>query len=190
MEISSQRIKLRLFDDSDLDLFIELSVSTDIMAHVRETMTVEEAKAAFEIRKQPWTIQSGGWLSLTIIECATDQKLGSIGLKIVDSNAKIAEVGFLLRTAAQGRGFASESLKLVCDYAFDSFKLNKIVGFCSAANTASAKLMEKLGFVREGCLRQNTFINNGYVDDYVYGLCLSDKSGLSDKSSQSDNSDK
>ncbi len=176
MEITNQRIKLRPFDDTDLEMFIELSVSTDIMAHVREAMTVDEAKAAFEIRKQPWTIDSEAWLSLTIIEHDTDEKLGSIGLKIVNSDAKIAEVGFLLRTAAQGRGFASESLKLVCDYAFDNLKLNKVVGICSTSNSASAKLMEKLGFVREGCLRQNTFINHGYVDDYVYGLCLSDKS--------------
>ncbi len=94
-------------------------------------------------------------------------------LKILNHEAKIAEVGFILKGNAHGRGIASGALKLLKEYALNELKLNKLVAFCSVHNTASYRLLEKLGFVREGCFMQHTLINNQYVDVYAYGLCKS-----------------
>ncbi|WP_394202469.1 GNAT family N-acetyltransferase [Marinagarivorans algicola] len=60
------------------------------------------------------------------------------------------------------------------NYAHSELKLNKLVATCSVNNIGSYKLLEKIGFNREGCLRQNSIISNQYIDDYVYGLCLGD----------------
>ncbi len=174
MKLTGQRIKLSPFDDSDLDLFVEISMCPQMMAHIRETCTYEDAKAAFYARSQPWTIESDNWLSFGIEEIATGEKLGSIGLKIVNHEAKIAEVGYMIKQSAQGKGYAAEALNLLKDYAYNHLNLNKLIALCSVDNTGSYKLLEKNGFIREGCLKQNTVINNNYVDDYVYGLCKSD----------------
>ncbi|WP_281561341.1 GNAT family protein [Thalassomonas sp. RHCl1] len=111
---------------------------------------------------------------LCINELASGEKLGNIGIKITDHEAKIAETGFMIKPTAQGKGFAGEALGLVKAYVFNQLKLNKLTATCAAANTGSYKLLEKSGFLREGCLRQNTLINNRHVDDYLYGLCRSD----------------
>jgi ribosomal-protein-alanine N-acetyltransferase len=172
VQLTGTRIQLLPFEHSDSDLFIELSMCPKMMEHVYTPLTYDEAKAAFEVKSQRWVATSENWLSLGITELSTSEKLGSIGIKIVNHDAKIGEMGFMLRPSAQGKGFASEALGLLKDYAFAELGLNKLTAICSVNNAGSYKLLEKLGFEREGCLRQNTRINNTLVDDYVYGLCL------------------
>ena len=172
MQLNGKRIQLSPFDHSDKDLFIELSMSTQMMEHVYTPCTYDEAKGAFEAKSQPWSETSDSWFTLGITELATGEKLGSIGIKIVNHEAKIGEVGFMMKPSAQGKGFASEALTLLKEYAFAELELNKLTAICSVNNVGSYKLLEKLGFSREGCLRQNTLINNKLVDDYLYGQCL------------------
>lgn len=170
MQLTGTRIQLSPFDNSDRDLFIELSMSPQTMEHVYTPFTYEEANAAFKAKSLPWTITSDNWFTLGITEIVFGEKLGSIGLKMVDREAKVAEVGFMMKPSAQGKGFASEALSLLKGYAFAELKLNKLTAICSVNNTGSYKLLEKLGFQREACLRQNTLINDKLVDDYVYDL--------------------
>ena len=172
MQLTGKRIQLSPFDDSDKELFIELSMSSQMMEHVYTPFTYDEAKAAFEAKSQPWSEISYSWFTLGITELATGEKLGSIGIKITNHEAKIAEVGFMMKPSAQSKGFASEALALLKEYAFAELKLNKLTAICSVNNVGSYNLLEKLGFSREGCLRQNTLINNELIDDYLYGLCL------------------
>ncbi|MBA6293781.1 GNAT family N-acetyltransferase [Colwellia sp. MB3u-70] len=173
MQISGSKIKLRLLDRSDWELFKLLNTCPQIMEHVYEPFSIEETEERFKCRIQPWNDKSDQWLSLTIEEIDSGEKLGSIGLKITDHKAKIAEVGYLLKTEAHGKGFATEALTLIKSYAFTTLNLNKLVGRCSSNNIGSYKVLEKVGFSREGCLKQNSIINNKYSDDYVYGLCFS-----------------
>ena len=173
MNLTGQRIQLSPFDESDLDLFIEISMSPKMMEHVYDPCSFEEANEAFIAKSQPWSMESDGWLSFGITEVATGEKLGNVGLKITNHEAKIAEVGFMIKASAQGKGFASEALSLVKNYAVSELNLNKLVATCSTSNVGSFKLLEKHGFIREGCLKQNVIINGKYVDDYIYGLCKS-----------------
>ncbi|WDE07395.1 GNAT family N-acetyltransferase [Thalassomonas viridans] len=174
MELTSDRISLTPFDQSDFALFVELSMSPVVMEHVYTPFTLEEATAAFEEKTKPWTINSHAWLCFGIKEKTSGEKLGNIGIKITDHKAKIAETGFMIKPGAQGKGFAGEALKLIKDYVFNALALNKLTATCAVANTGSYRLLEKTGFTREARLRQNTVINNRYVDDYVYGLCRHD----------------
>jgi len=169
--LTGQRIELSPFNQSDRELFIEISMSPIMMEHVYEPCSFEEANEAFIAKSQPWTMESDVWLSLGISETSTGEKLGSIGLKITNSEAKIAEIGFMIKPSAQGKGFAGEALSLVKNYALTELNLNKLVATCSVNNAGSFKLLEKHGFIREGCLKQNVIIKGKYVDDYIYGLC-------------------
>ena len=173
MYLAGPRIKLSVFDESDLELFVEISMSPEMMEHVYVPCSFEEANEAFIEKSQPWSKDSDGWLSFGISEELTGEKLGNIGLKITDHEANIAEVGFMIKPSAQGKGFAGEALSLLKNYAFLELGLNKLVATCSVNNSGSYKLLEKHGFIREGCLKQNVIINCKYVDDYIYGLCKS-----------------
>ena len=173
MELLGPRIKLLPLNDSDFELFVEIRMNSEMMTHVYEPLTKEEAIEAFQAQSKPWRIDSDDWLAFGITDSSTGEKLGSIGLKIVNHKAKIAEVGFMVKQSAQGKGIAGESLSLIKEYAFKTLDLNKLVALCSINNPGSYKLLEKSSFVREGCLQQNTLVNKQYIDDYTYGLCRS-----------------
>lgn len=173
MEILGIKIKLEQFTELDWPVFKDLYTNPKVMKHVYDTFDENIAREIFESRLVPWDENGHGWLSFSINDLSTKTKLGVIGLKITNHSAKIAEVGFMLLAKAQGKGIGSESLGLLIEFAFKELELNKLTAMCSTQNHGSYKLLEKLGFIREGCLNQNTFTNNQYVDDYIYGLCRS-----------------
>jgi RimJ/RimL family protein N-acetyltransferase len=173
MQLKDEEIILSPFVSSDFELFFTVTNCPNTMKHVAKPFSYDEAKSAFEVRLQPWDLESDGWLSLCISDKRNGDKLGTIALKVINHEAKIAEIGFLLKSDAQGKGIGFRALKLITEYAFNELKLNKLVAFCSIKNEGSYKLLEKHNFMREGCLQQNTFVDNQYIDDYVYGLCYS-----------------
>ena len=64
MQLSDERIKLSPLGKSDFEFFLEILTCQKIMKHVSKTLTHDEAKAAFEIRSQPWNVKSDGWCTL------------------------------------------------------------------------------------------------------------------------------
>ena len=174
MQISGSKIRLRVLDKSDWELFRILNTCPKIMEHVYEPFSLEETKKRFQERIQPWNDQSDQWLGFAIDQIESGKAIGSIGLKITNHQAKIAEVGYLLKMEAHGKGFASEALSLIKQYAFATLHFNKLAASCSSKNIGSYKVLEKVGFLREGCLKQNSILKGKYIDDYIYGLCSSD----------------
>ncbi len=143
------------------------------MAHICDPLSIEAAKDLFDQRTTAWHKKSNRWLCLAIDNISSNEKLGYIGLKITDQQTKTAEIGFMLKNEARGRGYATEALCITKDYAFSSLHLNKLIATCSSNNHPSYKLLEKAGFVREAKLEQNSIINNKHIDDYLYGLLAS-----------------
>ncbi|KZM38659.1 acetyltransferase [Marinomonas sp. SBI22] len=170
MQFSDERIKLLPFQNSDFECFLEIITCPQMMKHVYDPLTYYEAKSSFEKRLPPWELDSDKWRSFSISEIISGEKLGFISLRVVNHETKIAEVGFMIKASAQGKGIGSKALKLIKQYAFDILMLNKLVAYCSVDNAGSFGLLEKEGFIRENRLKQNTLINNQYRDDYAYGL--------------------
>jgi len=155
---------------SDKTLFIALCTNQTIMQYVYTPLTVTQASKLFAERLVPWHHKSSGWLSYTLVETVTEKKVGTIGLKIIDHQAAVAEVGFMMLSDAQGKGYASQALGLLCKQAFSVLNLHKLVAVCAAENSASVALLQKQGFQLEERLKNNTEINGVFVDDLRYGL--------------------
>lgn len=87
---------------------------------------------------------------------------------------RIMEVGYLIDKSHQGKGFAYEAVRAALDFGFDKLNLHRIEAQLHPENAASRSLLEKLGFQREGLMRQNYCIDGRYSDTLVYGLLASD----------------
>lgn len=170
IQIIGKRITLNPLAEQDWPLILELSTNPRLMKHVYDPMSEQDARAHFDTRIKPWNKQSDNWLSLSISHNLSQEKLGSIGLKIINIDSGIAETGFMLTLSAQGQGYASEALSLIKSFAWHTLSLNKLTATCSVHNSASYRLLEKAGFTREAKLEHNTLIQGQYVDDYLYGL--------------------
>jgi ribosomal-protein-alanine N-acetyltransferase len=95
---------------------------------------------------------------------------GGIGIRIgSDVHRHVAELGYWLGRAFWGHGIMSETVAAFTDYCFKTFSLNRIHAELYANNPASARVLEKTGFVYEGRLRNNVVKDGQILDSLVYG---------------------
>ena len=84
-----------------------------------------------------------------------------------DVYCKDGEIGYLLLTDFWSKGIATEAVCQICAEAFSELDIIRITGLVYAANIASARVLEKNGFAREGLQR-----NAVYKDGKIYDLCI------------------
>lgn len=97
---------------------------------------------------------------------------GIIGLLSIDGKNSKAEYYIAMgETSLKGKGVSTEASKLILDYGFKELGLNRIYLFTETENVPAQKLFEKVGFVKEGCIREDIISHGKYVDRYVYGIC-------------------
>ena len=88
-----------------------------------------------------------------------------------DGDLPQPEIGFgLPDRSAQGKGYAREAVKLLVDYLFAGYPAERITAFTDEDNLPSQRLMEAVGFGREGTLRRSMFRDGQWHDIAVYGL--------------------
>lgn len=104
------------------------------------------------------------------------QLIGSLGYyKWVRPSGHMAEMGYDLQREHWGKGIMSEAMRAVVDFGFERMGLTRIEAFVFLFNTRSWRMLEGLGFRREGILRSRGVTNEGVVsDDVLYSLLRSD----------------
>ncbi len=170
LELYTDRLKIRTIKLEDWSLYLSILQDPQLNQFVRDSESLEAIKDKFAARLKPWLFESCEWLTLTIEELATGQPIGFTGLYAKDLVLAQAEVGYMLSQSAQGKGYATESLQAVIDWACLAFQVHKFIGVCAQENKRSQRVLVKCGFQLEGCLRHNYKLNDQWVDDCYYGL--------------------
>ena len=100
-----------------------------------------------------------------IVDKKTDKPIGSAGLYVINWVSRSAEYRIVIGEKEYwGKGYGTETAKLLVRYGFDKLNLNRIWLGVNADNPAGIKSYEKAGFVREGVLRQEIYRNSRYYD--------------------------
>lgn len=100
--------------------------------------------------------------------------VGVIGLHGIDWANRKTSIGYWVAQAHQGQGLVTRGCRALLAYLFGELGLNRVEIGCAPGNTKSAAIPERLGFVREGLLRQPEWLYDHYVDHVVYGLLASE----------------
>lgn len=97
--------------------------------------------------------------------------VGIIGLLSIDSVNRKAEFYITLgEVSYKGKGIAEKASKLLINYAFEELGLNKLYLYTEEQNLRAQKLFEKIGFLKEGLLRQDLFIKNEYKNRFSMSI--------------------
>jgi RimJ/RimL family protein N-acetyltransferase len=119
--------------------------------------------------------EPGEWYQLAIAEREDpDRLIGDCGMRPHADEPEVVDVGFTLHPAVQGRGYATEAVGELLRYLFEDRGKHKVCADCDTRNDASWRLMERLGFEREGTLRHSFRDGGAWADEYLYGLLESD----------------
>ena len=96
---------------------------------------------------------------------------------VVRGALRSGNVGYWMDRSVAGRGVASLAVALVCDHAFGPVGLHRVQADIRPENGPSQRLVERLGFRREGLLRRYLDIDGDWRDHYTYALLAEDLPG-------------
>lgn len=109
------------------------------------------------------------------ITAADDVALGWVIL--IDGKPDVKEIGYILHRNHWSRGVAAEAVSRVIDYGFGDLNLRRIFADTDPENPGSIRLLERLGFQREGRLRSEWETHIGVRDSLIYGLLRDEWTG-------------
>jgi [ribosomal protein S5]-alanine N-acetyltransferase len=143
--IETQRLLIRKFTPADADdLFAYLSLPETYIYEPGEPVTLEQARELAAVRAQ-------GDHFFAVVLKAENKLIGHLYFEKTDPPEFMTwELGYIFNPIYQHRGYASEASSAFVDYAFSHYHAHRIMARCDPRNTASWKLLEKVGFVREG----------------------------------------
>ena len=168
--LRTARLRLRPFADSDADALFALHSNTDVLRYWDSPPWSEPARAQqfLERCRQLATMGTGARLA---IESLRDHAfLGWCSLTAWSPDHRSASLGYCLGDTAWGHGYMTEASAALLQWAFATLDLNRVQAETDTRNAASVRVLEKLGFVREGTLREDCVVNGEVSDSFVYGL--------------------
>ena len=168
--LESERLILRRFTDSDLAQFLAYRNDPEVARYQAwESCTESEAAAMIEELKALQPGAPGEWFQFAIELKETGDLVGDCALN-VEQDGRQAEIGYTLAREHQGKGYASEAVSRLLDYAFGDLGLHRVVAITDRENKPSFALLERLGMRQEGRFVQNAWFKGRWVSEYLYAV--------------------
>ncbi len=110
-----------------------------------------------------------------ICDVGSGDHVGNIKLGPVNTHHQFGDIGLIIgERSAWGRGFATEAISLVCDFAFKQLRLHKVTASMYEENVGSTRAFEKAGFTIEGIRTSQYLLNDHYTGLVMMGRKASD----------------
>ncbi len=172
--LRTARLRLRPFTSADADALFALHSSAYVLRYWDAPPWSDHARAERFIAACVRMAEEGSGARLAIDSGSDEAFIGWCSLTGWNPDYRSASMGYCLGEAAWGHGYATEAAHAVLRWAFDTLDLNRVQAETDTRNAASARVLEKLGFVREGTLREDCIVNGDVSDSWVYGLLRRD----------------
>jgi [ribosomal protein S5]-alanine N-acetyltransferase len=177
VELLTPRLRLRWMREDDAEAHFALFSNPDVMRYLGRPALTERAQSVEAIGKALADYASGQALRLAIElrdNGGTEGALiGDAGLWALDDANRRCNVGYSLAPAHWGRGYAVEALETLLGHGFDVLGLNRVEADIDPHNTGSRRVLEKLGFRKEGHMPERWIVDGVTADTEFYGLLRS-----------------
>jgi RimJ/RimL family protein N-acetyltransferase len=114
--------------------------------------------------------EAGENINYAITLQSNEELIGAIGFVIINRKFDQAELGYWIGRPYWNNGYCTEAGQGILEYGFEDLNLNRIHAFHFKRNPASGKVMQKLGMIQEGLLRQHVKKWDIYEDIVIYGI--------------------
>jgi|SRR4051812_23383983 ribosomal-protein-alanine N-acetyltransferase len=172
--LRTDRLLLRPVTSADADALFAMHSSAHVLRYWDAPPWSERARAERFIAACRHMADEGSGARLAIDRVSDGAFVGWCSLTRWNPDYRSASITYCLDDAAWGNGYATEAARALLQWAFDTLDLNRVQAEADTRNTASARVLEKLGFVREGTLREDCIVNGEVSDSWVFGLIRRD----------------
>jgi RimJ/RimL family protein N-acetyltransferase len=164
--LEGKNVNLRIMEKEDLPLFVEWANKPEVFGEYNPLHQMSKAEAEKMLEKS-------SDITPFIIEKRDGSKIGFIvhfHVLHMGTGTKQLEIGYTLVPSERGKGYGTEALRIMVDYLFLSREIVRIQAQTDQRNVASQKILEGVGFKKEGTLRRNFFMRGEWTDDYIYSI--------------------
>lgn len=170
-QLESQRLILREMTSGDLDFYFRHFNDSKIVEGTcfLGPKTLDAAKKELErYCINPFKENKG--IRWGVVLKDVEVLIGTLGFYDWDKEVRKMEIGYDLEPKYWGLGIMTEALNAVVHFCFKTMRLNRIQAIIPVGNHHSMNLVRRLGFKKEGILRQNSFFKGTYQDDLCFSL--------------------
>lgn len=172
IELSTARLILREIQPSDLAAFHRFESDPSVVRWLlHEPRTEEQSRAYVEraIAEASESPRVTYELALTRRE-ASEELLGRVALYLSKPELGEAAIWYVLHPSAQGHGFATEAMRAMVRFGFETLKLHRIWADIDPRNEASRRVVAKLGFRQEAHHLEDQFIKGEWCDTEIHAM--------------------
>lgn len=170
MEIETSRLIIRKVEMSDVLFILEAMECPEIhQMHNNGFSSIEKVQSYIEVLLKEYSFEK--YKTLAIAEKNSNKLIGLITVDIIEVFSR-GEFSYWINKKYRNIGYATEVIKAMTTYCFNSGNLNRIEAITT--NPASEKVLEKSGMIYEGTLRQYLKINGVYWDMKMYSILYGD----------------
>ncbi|MGL4177978.1 MAG: GNAT family N-acetyltransferase [Dermatophilaceae bacterium] len=175
--LETRRLRLRPFTRADREDLFSLHANARVMRYW-DSVPWHDSTRADQFLARCTALEEQGSGARVAIERRDDGAfIGWCGLQRWDPDNRTANLGYVLTEETWGHGFATEAAAALLTWAFETLGLNRVEAQADTRNNASARVLEKLGFVLEGTLREHVIVDGEVSDDWTFSLLRSEWSG-------------
>jgi RimJ/RimL family protein N-acetyltransferase len=169
--LETERLLVRAFEEGDLDAMYAMQSDPNVARWLyNEPRTLQETRELLGRKIAGALRVEDDWLSAAVVERETGDVVGDIALHWVSAEHKTGEIGFIFNPVYHGRGYATEAARAMLRFAFEGMGFHRVIGRTEARNTASARVLEKLGMRREAHLVENEWVKGEWQSELVYAM--------------------
>lgn len=168
MIFETARLIARRFGPRDLAPFVAMRDDPEVARYQSwERYTLEDGRR-FIADLAAMNPGDPGWFQFALEDRRSGSFVGDCGLFIDGNDPRLARIGYTMARPVWGRGFATEAVEALADFAFPEFGLHRITASVDPRNVASCRVLEKAGFVKEAHFHQSEWFKGQWADDAVY----------------------
>ncbi|MEH6939252.1 GNAT family N-acetyltransferase [Bacillus sp. JJ664] len=172
--LETSRLMLIEIESKHLDVIYQIFSNEDVTKYYGMSPFTNESQAKVMIESFRIRFENKQGLRWGILDKETNHLIGTIGLNNLLLSSKRTEIGYDLLPTFWGNGIMSEAINEVITYCFETLSLFRIGAVIFPENIASMKVIEKLGFQKEGLLRGYIYQNEESHNVFVYSLLKTD----------------
>jgi len=167
--LETERLVLRPYDDGDLESLHAVYSDPEVARWLYyEASTLEQSREKLARKIAGSELSEEHGLSAAV-QLRDGTYVGDAVLFYFSVEHKTVEIGFSFDPRHQGKGYASEAARALVDWAF-SQGFHRVIGRLEARNTASARVLEKLGMRLEAHLVENEWVKGEWQSELVYAI--------------------
>ena len=168
--LETERLLLRRVDKNDIKEVFALRSNPETMKYIPRPLVKTDQDALDHIAMIENKIETNEGINWAITLNDNPKLIGIIGHYRIKPEHYRAEIGYMILPEFNGKGIITEAVREVVKYGFDIIKLHSIEAIIDPENLASAKVLEKNGFIKEAHLKENEFYEGRFLDSVIYSI--------------------